>query len=350
MPTNCEVGIDSVWIEVTSGSPCAEICTVALEIEVINVHDAIAGIDSTYGTACIDSLFFVRLDTTLADLEIWGTEGFCTDMGLRFAAEDSNCVCGYRTDSSLAWATIDPITGSFSADHSNTARGVYYTDVYFSDCTSEDTVQAILHVPDHAPEFIGDFREVLIPNMLDTAIVSIDDFTDVDGDPIDYDAFSITRPEHYERLEEAVGLIIVRAEDEYQNYPDAPDTLRITVSDTSGRSVNTAILVWVYDPDKIDIEPGKPERTELAGVYPNPFNATANIEATFAGDDFASVEIYDITGRRVAELFRGRVMAGSYRFIWDGTRADGTAAGSGVYFVRLATSKDNFVKSITLLR
>ncbi len=349
-PTNCEVGIDSVWIEVISESPCAEVCTIALEILVENQIDAIAGIDSTYGTACIDSLNFNRLDTTLADLEIWGTEGFCTDIGLRFMAEDTNCVCGYRTDSALTWATIAPITGSFSADHSNTGRGIYYTDVYFSDCTSEDTVQVIISVPDHAPEFIGGYREVLIPNSLDTAIITIDDFTDVDGDPIDYDTFNITRPEHYERLEEAAGYIVIRAEDEYQNYPDAPDTLRITVSDATGRSVNTAILVWVYDPDKIDIQPGKPERTELTGVYPNPFNAAAQIEASFAGEDYAAIEIYDITGRRVRKLFSGRVMSGSYRFIWDGQCDDGLQAASGVYFVRMATNEIDFVKSVTLLR
>lgn len=349
-PTNCEVGIDSVIIEVISESPCEEICSIAIEIEVINQHDAIAGIDSTYGTACIDSLNFLRLDTTLAEMEIWGAEGFCTDIGLQLVAYDTNCICGYRTDTVHAWATIDPLTGSFSADHSNTARGVYYTDIYFNDCNSEDTLQVELNIPHHAPEFIGGFREVLIPNNLDTAIVSIDDFTDVDGDPIELDTFSITRPAHYERLDEALGMIIVRADDEYQNYPDAPDTLRIIVSDTTGRSVNTNILVWVYDPDKIDIEPGKPERTELAGVYPNPFNAAVQIDANFAKADFASIEIYDVSGRRVCEIFRGNVFAGNYKFIWDGARSDQTQTASGVYYVRMTTDGKEFVKSVTLIR
>lgn len=349
-PSNCEVGIDSVFIEVISESPCAEICTIALEIVVENEHDAITEIDAGFGTACLDSFAFERLDTTLAELVLWGAEGFCTDIGLRLLAEDSSCVCGFRTDETLEWVTIDEFTGSFSADHSHVARGVYFGEIYFSDCNSEDTLQVELNIPHHAPEFIGGFREVLIPNNLDTAIVSIDDFADVDGDPIELDTFSITRAERYERLEEAIGMIIIRASEQYSNYPDAPDTLRITVSDTTGRSVETAILVWVYDPDKIEVQPGKPETTELASIYPNPFNSTAHIEASFAGADFASIEIYDVSGRRVCEIFRGHVFAGNYKFVWNGLSADGVPVSSGIYFVRMTAGESNFVKSISLIK
>jgi len=349
-PSNCEVGIGSVFVEVISESPCAEICTIALEIVVRNEHDAIVGIDAAFGTACLDSLVFERLDTTLAELLLWGAEGYCTDIGLRFLAEDSLCVCGFRTDETLEWVTIDEFTGSFSADHSHVARGVYLGEIYFSDCHSEDTIRIELNIPHHAPEFIGGFREILIPNSLDTAIVSLRDFIDTDGDPIDFDTFTITRRDNYDRLQRAADLIVIRASDQYSNYPDAPDTLRITVSDTTGRSVNTTILVWVYDPDKIEVEPGKPEFTELSGVYPNPFNAVAHIEAAFAEPDFATVEIYDISGRKVCDIFRGHVFAGKYKFTWNGVHDSGASASSGVYFVRMTAGGKNFVKSITLLK
>lgn len=349
-PDNCYVGTDTILIAATSESPCAEACTVGLVIDVTNTFAGVFGIDSTYGTACLDSLNFERLDSTLAEFTLWGTEGFCTNISLQLLGDDTTCNCGFRTNDALEWVNVDSIEGSIVADHFNTPRGQYFIDIYYSDCFAEDTIVTEINVPNHAPEFVGAVREVFIPNDLDTAVTSIDDFFDIDGDPIDFDTFSITRAANYSRLEEAAGLIILKAVEDYVNYPDAPDTLRMTVSDTSGRQVQAAILVWVYDPDKIDIEAGKPERTELVGIYPNPFNSTAQVEARFAESGQAVVDVYDISGKLVTGLFRGYVAAGNYRFVWDGRDNRGVEAASGVYFIRLSLDDRTFVGSVTLLR
>lgn len=54
-------------------------------------------------------------------------------------------------------------------------------------------------------------------------------------------------------------------------------------------------------------------------VFPNPFSTSTNIEFSAYEDGQASVEIYTLTGRKVATLFDGQVETGkTYRFAFNG--------------------------------
>lgn len=46
------------------------------------------------------------------------------------------------------------------------------------------------------------------------------------------------------------------------------------------------------------------------------------------------VSVYDIDGRRVATVYHGDLGAGAHEFSWRGRSTDGSAARSGLYFVR----------------
>jgi subtilisin family serine protease len=68
-------------------------------------------------------------------------------------------------------------------------------------------------------------------------------------------------------------------------------------------------------------------------VFPNPCNAQMTLPVELPQPARLIVTLFDLQGRRVAEVFNGTKSAGSHRFIWD-------AAGlpSGIYFYRAAGS------------
>ncbi|GAB4366149.1 MAG: hypothetical protein Kow0042_05800 [Calditrichia bacterium] len=68
----------------------------------------------------------------------------------------------------------------------------------------------------------------------------------------------------------------------------------------------------------------------LLCCYPNPFNSRMAIRVELPRAGVASIRIFDLRGKEVQRIHRGRLSAGEHRFYWDG---EGRA--SGMYFVRL---------------
>ena len=56
---------------------------------------------------------------------------------------------------------------------------------------------------------------------------------------------------------------------------------------------------------------------------------------THDGATDANVAVFDILGRRVSTVFRGRLKAGTTELAWNGRHDDGSRATAGVYFYRL---------------
>lgn len=79
-----------------------------------------------------------------------------------------------------------------------------------------------------------------------------------------------------------------------------------------------------------------PETISLT-PYPNPFNRSCTFLLTVPGATVLELSVYDVTGRRVKTLFRGRVLGGAQRVVWNGTNESGAEVGSGVYFYRLSS-------------
>jgi len=75
----------------------------------------------------------------------------------------------------------------------------------------------------------------------------------------------------------------------------------------------------------------------LAFPRPNPSNGAVQLGFTLATAGEAEVAVFDLKGRRVAELARGSYPAGATELRWNGLRTDGTRAESGLYFVRMKT-------------
>ena len=84
---------------------------------------------------------------------------------------------------------------------------------------------------------------------------------------------------------------------------------------------------------------------------PNPFRDQATLAFQIPSAGPVSLEIYDVTGRRVARLMSGeRVAAGSHRVIWQGRNDAGQTVAPGVYFANLVTVDGAQTRKLTMLR
>ncbi len=95
---------------------------------------------------------------------------------------------------------------------------------------------------------------------------------------------------------------------------------------------------------------GLPDGPQLQQNAPNPFNSGTVISWFLLQDGPARLEVYALTGQRVAVLSRGPHKAGLYRFHWNGRDDQGRPLASGVYLYRLVTSKGVHTRKLTLLR
>jgi hypothetical protein len=81
----------------------------------------------------------------------------------------------------------------------------------------------------------------------------------------------------------------------------------------------------------------RPFVTGLGSPLPNPSGGSVKLGFTLAQGGEAEVAVFDLRGRRVAQLARGVYPPGATELRWDGRRTDGTKAEAGLYFARLRT-------------
>jgi uncharacterized delta-60 repeat protein len=94
----------------------------------------------------------------------------------------------------------------------------------------------------------------------------------------------------------------------------------------------------------------RPSEFVLSQNYPNPFNPTTKIEFTLAKSDFATLQIYDVLGRKVRTLVSEELSSGYKSVIWDGKNDDGKDVASGVYFYQLKVGDFSEPKKMLLLK
>jgi len=90
-----------------------------------------------------------------------------------------------------------------------------------------------------------------------------------------------------------------------------------------------------------------PKRMKLYPAYPNPFNPVATIQFDIAENRLTNnvLNIYDITGKLVAELINKEYNAGTYKVTWDAS-----SFASGVYFTQLISGSERQTQKIILLK
>lgn len=106
---------------------------------------------------------------------------------------------------------------------------------------------------------------------------------------------------------------------------------------------------FVLDPGTVAADApelsGLPSQTALLGNTPNPFTPTTRIRFALAEGTQVSLDIVDVSGRRVRSLVQGALPAGYHVSDWNGKTDRGYEVGAGVYFARLrAGSKELHTK------
>jgi hypothetical protein len=83
---------------------------------------------------------------------------------------------------------------------------------------------------------------------------------------------------------------------------------------------------------------------------PNPFNPITTISFTLDRSGLASVEVFDVAGRRVRTLLRQDLSAGDHDVMWNGRDDTGRIVASGVYVYRLKTASMELSRRMLLLK
>ena len=93
-----------------------------------------------------------------------------------------------------------------------------------------------------------------------------------------------------------------------------------------------------------------PESTQLLQNAPNPFNSQTVLSYFLHAPGPARVEVFTLTGQRVAFLQQGPQQAGYHRLRWDGRDDAGHLVASGMYLYRLGTDETVLTRKLILLR
>lgn len=117
-------------------------------------------------------------------------------------------------------------------------------------------------------------------------------------------------------------------------------TYRLDVIDEERRRT-----LFVTDPVATPVVP-----LALEQNHPNPFNPATTIRYHLPRDCDVSLEVFDVTGRRVAVLARGSRRAGDHSIVWDGKSAGGDPLSSGIYLYRLTAGKESISRKMLLMR
>ena len=120
-------------------------------------------------------------------------------------------------------------------------------------------------------------------------------------------------------------------------------------NDFLGRTGGLTFLVYTTGtsvPDGGDAEAG----IALAPPSPNPASGGTSFSFVLPSPGRATLAVYDLAGRHVADLFGGEAPAGPTAVRWDGRDANGERVASGVYFVKLAAGGEERVQKIVVTR
>jgi len=88
----------------------------------------------------------------------------------------------------------------------------------------------------------------------------------------------------------------------------------------------------------------------LNDPFPNPFNPVTNLDYILPKDELVDINIYDISGNLVRNLYKGRQTSGHNSVRWDGTNFQSKPVSCGVYFFTVNVRNLKKTKKIILLK
>ena len=120
------------------------------------------------------------------------------------------------------------------------------------------------------------------------------------------------------------------------------------IPQTEGSPTENPIMYLAYpNPLYLDIDEdvNRPVDFSLNQNYPNPFNASTVISYELKIDSPVTIEVFDITGAKVATLVDEVIAAGSHQMVWDASDY-----ASGVYFYKLVAGDISETQQMVLIK
>lgn len=105
------------------------------------------------------------------------------------------------------------------------------------------------------------------------------------------------------------------------------------------------ISLIVTDVNDDITDPAIPKEFALKQNYPNPFNPSTKIGFALPERSTVTLDIYNVLGQRVVNLFTGELPVGNHEFEWDASDSP-----SGMYFYRLKSGLGVRTKKMILLK
>jgi len=147
-----------------------------------------------------------------------------------------------------------------------------------------------------------------------------------------YQVWAMTQPTDSRYILASMHFLIrdVSNADRYRIYKLSQIELLTSVKDNTSVSVTASYVL-------------KPN-------YPNPFNAQTKIEFTVPQKDLIAIDVYNLNGKHVANLFNGQTNAGNHSVFWNGKNSKGGDSASGIYLYRLKAGKQFLIRKMLLIR
>jgi hypothetical protein len=141
---------------------------------------------------------------------------------------------------------------------------------------------------------------------------------------------------------------------DHGNYTLMAGSPAIDAADPSGPADPDGTLPdigpYFFDQDPVAVSGAARHHGVVIESVRSPFRGATAIRFTLSRAGRTSIEVLDVTGRRVRPLADAWFAAGPNVVDWDGCDAAGRAAASGVYFVRVRTALASSSAPVLLLR
>ena len=142
--------------------------------------------------------------------------------------------------------------------------------------------------------------------------------------------------------EDQLFEITIRADRSWSSAPELV-VYPVSVSDTEGGQTQLANeKTRVLDTGS---NSELPQRTELIGNYPNPFNPETSIRFNLSEEAHVELSIYDLLGNRITSLVDEQRSPGNYTVPFSGHNLS-----SGVYIYRLSAGGHTETKTMTMVK
>jgi hypothetical protein len=113
------------------------------------------------------------------------------------------------------------------------------------------------------------------------------------------------------------------------------------------------ILDWLLNANPTDVQPATGATDLSLALWqntPNPFGGVTRVRFAVSREGPVRLTVYDVAGRRVANLVDGILGGGEHSTVWDGIDASGRRVASGVYLYRLQAAGESLTKEMVLTR